>query len=71
MPVIALRRPLALAATAEPKPSARQQLVALLRNFSLGATAPSVAELAAMRSVLPARSQVTLTAGDRPAPMPK
>jgi len=66
MPVIALSRPLALAATAEPKteakPSARQQLVALLRDFSLGVTAPSVAELTAIRSVLPARSQVCLTA---------
>jgi methylenetetrahydrofolate reductase (NADPH) len=66
MPVTALRRPLALAAVAsaktEAKPSARQQLVALLRDFSLGVTAPSVAELDAMRVVLPARSQIYLTA---------
>jgi methylenetetrahydrofolate reductase (NADPH) len=68
MPVTALKRPLALVAKGAAnrpeatKPAARQQLVALLRDFSLGVTAPSVAELAAVRSVLPARSQVFLAA---------
>jgi methylenetetrahydrofolate reductase (NADPH) len=62
MPVTALRCPLALAAKAPAEPSARQQLVALLRDFSLGVTTPPLADLAAMRSILPARSQIYLTA---------
>jgi len=70
MPVTALQRPFAPRAETSssapkpstPKPSAREQVIAFLRGASLGVTAPPVAELAAMRSVLPARSQIYLTA---------
>jgi methylenetetrahydrofolate reductase (NADPH) len=58
MPVTALRRPAAAPARA----STAQQVAGFLRGFSIGATAPAIAEIAALKSVLPPGAKVHLTA---------
>jgi methylenetetrahydrofolate reductase (NADPH) len=55
MPVTALRRPGAPA-------SAAYQIVSFMRGFSVGAAAPAIAEIAALRSVLPPRTKIHLAA---------
>src|ERR1700754_985619 len=59
MPVIALQRPPALAAEAR-VPAA--QIAAFLRGVSVGAVAPSIEQVAALKSALPPRAKVHLTA---------
>jgi methylenetetrahydrofolate reductase (NADPH) len=56
--VIALRRPLA----AEARVAAAQQIAAFLRGFSVGAVAPAIEQVAALKSALPPRAKVHLTA---------
>jgi methylenetetrahydrofolate reductase (NADPH) len=58
--VIALQRPPALAA--EAKLSAAQQIAAFLRGFSVGAVAPAIEQVVALKSALPAAAKVHLTA---------
>jgi methylenetetrahydrofolate reductase (NADPH) len=55
MPVAALRRP-------DAPPSAARQIAALMRGFSVGATAPAMAEIAALKPAVPPRSKIHLTA---------
>ena len=55
MPVAALRRP-------DAPPSAARQIAALMRDFSVGATAPAMAEIAALKPAVPPRSKIHLTA---------
>jgi methylenetetrahydrofolate reductase (NADPH) len=62
MPVIALKRPSALPSAAEAEVSASQRIVAFMRGFSVGATAPALAEIAALKSVLPPRTKIHLSA---------
>jgi methylenetetrahydrofolate reductase (NADPH) len=62
MPVIALRRADALPPAGEARISASQQIAAFLRGFSVGATAPAIAEISALKSALPPRAKVHLTA---------
>jgi methylenetetrahydrofolate reductase (NADPH) len=53
--VIALRRPNAPS-------SAAPQIAAFLRGFSVGATTPAISEIAALKSALPPRTKIHLTA---------
>jgi methylenetetrahydrofolate reductase (NADPH) len=55
LPFTALRRP-------DARPSAAQQIAALMRGFSVGATAPAIADIAALKTILPPRSKIHLTA---------
>jgi methylenetetrahydrofolate reductase (NADPH) len=58
--VIALRSPPLLAA--EAKVEAAQQIAAFLRGFSVGAVAPAIEQIAALKPALPPRAKVHLTA---------
>ena len=60
MLVTALRRPQARAA--ETRLLAAQAIAAFLRGFSVGATVPAMAEIAALKQVLPPGAKVHLTA---------
>jgi methylenetetrahydrofolate reductase (NADPH) len=62
LPVIALKRPSALRSAAEAEVSASQRIVAFMRGFSVGATAPAVGEIATLKAALPPRTKIHLTA---------
>jgi methylenetetrahydrofolate reductase (NADPH) len=55
LPATALRHPAA-------PPSAAQQIAALMRGFSIGATAPAMAAIAELKPALPPRTKIHLTA---------